>query len=796
MKVPDYRLIDVAVAIPDQRLLTYKIPDELIGTAGPGSIVFVPIRNRMEVGIAIDYAKEDKKDIVYKPIVAVLEDDLILSNGYLKFIMAAASFYSVEPGGLVRTLLPSLLRNWIKRKLSLTEKKGLKEYDCKLYNLLKSGPKRLSFLTKKKISYHRLRRAIKEGYVEWTAKDPFDIRKRGREEWIELVDVGAAREVFSAGKLGKNQEKVLERIITEGPIPKRILLKEFGDSVNRLLKRYPNLFTLSFRDIESDFEGVGTYREIELNEEQRETIDTVKKSKKGSSFLLWGLTGSGKTEIYLRLIKHAVEKGKGAIYVLPEIGLTPQVITKLRSFLKGIEVGLYHSELSEVDRLNCFRRVIKGELKVVVGARSSVFLPMKEIGLIIIDEEHDDSHKNENPPFYNAREIALMRARHEEIKVILGSGTPSLEMYYNAIEGKLNRITLKERPALKSNPKVKIVDLKEHSSDSWTDFNPLLTDPLVYNIKKTIQRGMQVMLLLNRRAFSKVMVCHSCGNPVECQDCGVSMSFHLATNTLRCHFCGRTVHLEISCPFCGGKDFHLYGEGTQKIEQDLADIFPENRIARMDSDAISSRKNLIDILDRFDKGRIDILVGTKMITKGHDFPNVGCIGVLDADQGLDLPDFRASERLFQTLIQIKGRLMRSKDKATMILQTTRPENWVIRTAVAEDYEGFYRRELASRKNFGYPPFMKLGVVWFEHPKMEIAKSEAQYIKDLLISEKQDDLNILGGCPAPFNRIRGNYRYLVLLKSRKYSPILRVFSRLKRFRFNCRILLEINPQSLL
>jgi primosomal protein N' (replication factor Y) len=504
---------------------------------------------------------------------------------------------------------------------------------------------------------------------------------------------------------------------------------------------------------------------VELTQGQQRALGAVTAAlaqDRYAAFLLHGVTGSGKTEVYLRAIERSLAAGRGAILLVPEISLTPQLISRVTSRL-GDRVALLHSGLSDGERLDEWRRLRSGRARVAVGARSAIFAPLEPLGVLVVDEEHDSSYKQSDRLPYNGRDLALVRARQERAVVLLGTATPSVESYAHALAGRSTLIELAERVQQRPLPCLEVVDRKRELAGPIEQFHtlgPVLAEALA----ETLDRREQAILFLNRRGYSSYLLCQACGEGVRCQNCSVALVHHLRENCLRCHYCGLSLPLPEHCPSCGAARMGLLGLGTEKCEEEVRRRFPGARVVRLDSDSVAKRSALHEVLGRFARGEADVLVGTQMVTKGHDIPGVTLVGVVLADLGLQLPDFRAAERCFQQLLQVAGRAGRGERPGRVIVQTLLPEHPAIVLAQNNRFKDFFERELQRRKALGYPPARRLMMVRVSHAQAELAAERARQLAGKLRQVGGSALQVLGPVPSPLARIRGRYRYQVLVKS--------------------------------
>lgn len=536
-----------------------------------------------------------------------------------------------------------------------------------------------------------------------------------------------------------------------------------------------------------------------LNEEQRiawETLSRAIASKIFSITLLYGITGSGKTELYLFAIAAVLAQGKGAIVLVPEISLTPQTWERIINRF-GKTVALLHSRMSQGERASAWERIRSGEAKIIVGPRSALFAPIENLGIIIVDEEHERSYKQEELPRYHARDVAIMRAKIENVPVLLGSATPSLESYFNAQEGRYQLITLTKRVENRPLPTVHIVDMRREAEVLGRLFS--FSKSLTGAVQKVLAQKEQTILFLNRRGYAPVILCPHCGKILTCSECDQTMTYHQLGEKLLCHLCNAQKEIPSACPQCGKGKLHRLGVGTQRIEAHLGKLFPQAKIQRMDTDSTRGKDAHRKIFERFNKGDIEILVGTQMIAKGLDFPNVTLVGVMSADISMNLPDFRMGENTFQLLTQVAGRAGRGEKPGTVLVQTFTPFHPIIRAAVQHDYLKFYEIELSYRKQLGYPPFyriMSLGVDGISAMRViETAKKIAQELHSRLPSL----VRILGPQEAPLSKLKGRSRWQIILFYPRGKNIHEIIKKmLEKFRDEkgVRLALDVDPVSLI
>ena len=538
----------------------------------------------------------------------------------------------------------------------------------------------------------------------------------------------------------------------------------------------------------------------ELNVWQREAFDAIRASidaRGFKAFLMHGVTGSGKTEVYLTAIDAALAAGRGALLLVPEIALTPAMADQFFQRF-GTRVAILHSAFTDVERAEQWRRIRNGSASVVVGTRSGVFAPVQNLGLIVVDEEHDGSYKQEENPRYNGRDVAIVRAQQAGACVVLGSATPSLESRYNIDRAKYALLELPERVESRPMPDVEIVDMRQEFLD--TRKMAVFSRRLMDEIATRLEAGEQTMLLLNRRGFSSFVTCRACGARIECANCAVTLTYHRRDKRLLCHYCNYAEKVPEVCPKCGGEHIQFIGTGSEKVEQELHQSFPTARIARMDRDTVTSKRHFETILSGFRDRDYDILVGTQMIAKGHDIPNVTLVGVVSADIGLGMPDFRAAERTFQLLTQVAGRAGRGELRGRVIVQTINPEHYAIRCASAQNYAQFYDKEIEFRKAMRYPPFAALANVLVRSQEQAEALRMSGELAALLVPPPEN-MRILGPAEAAVPRLKNEFRYQLLIKAANRKTLNETLQRLRLHALENKwgptaLVIDVDPLSLL
>ncbi len=594
---------------------------------------------------------------------------------------------------------------------------------------------------------------------------PTEMRKgKVKEKYTTYVcvscEINGAFPEFS--KTARNQKAFLEFILDGNKYKLSEMNQKFGSQAVKKVIEKGYAYTVNEKAFRAPYKELEKKdKKVELTERQKSAVFSVENTEKSIS-LLYGVTGSGKTEVYLSLIENALEKGKTAIMLVPEISLTPQMLKQLRGRF-GDAAAILHSGLSAGERFDEWWRIRSGEAKIVIGARSAVFSPIENIGVIIIDEEHDGSYSSESSPRYDTLEVAKFRANFNGAKIVLGSATPSIESFMRAKNGEYNLIELPERINKKPLPEVEIVDMR---SEVRRGNNTLFSSALKAELEECLSCGNQAILFLNQRGYSKTVVCTECGHVQKCESCDVSLTYHKEDESLLCHYCGAKYKMISACTECGSPYIRYGGTGTERVVLELKKLFPQARILRMDRDTTQSKEGHFKILSSFAEKQADILVGTQMIAKGHDFPFVTLVGILDADQSLHFSDYRAGERTFQLITQVAGRSGRADLKGKVVLQTYSPDNPVLMQAIKYDYQGFYEREVSIRKATAFPPFTDIVRILISGDDEEIALSATKACHSEisgLYNQNKDKFRFFGCMKAPIKRLQGKFRFQILTR---------------------------------
>jgi primosomal protein N' (replication factor Y) len=797
---PEGRLVDVAVLAAIRNPLTYRVPESM--EVRPGQRVLVPLATRRATGVALEPVARVAPGFKVREILRVLDPEPLLSPELLTLGLWIAEYYLAPVGEVFRAMLPLRAQTRRARLLLLTEagRRKLDELDSSLLEEVRASEE-ASFLrylagheagdegaalesVRRKFNKMVVSHALEEGWITVSEVE----RERGQRKVlaVRLAAPPAHQMVHGplperAPRLSPVARRILEALNRQGPVEDhRELLKATRANLTHL-KKLSQQGWLELSESKG-FEDVTTQEQEmwpELTPAQTGVLDELTKLLETRQFhpvLLHGITASGKTEIYLRLITRCLEQGRGALMLVPEIALTPAVQSQFLARF-GNQVAVLHSGLSETERHEAWWRARRGEAKVVVGTRSAVFAPVSDLGVVIVDEEHDSSYKQEEAPRYHGRDVAVVRARLARALAVLGSATPSLESYWNAREGKYRLLKLEERIGGRPLASVEIVDMRQEFRETHTQVP--ISRRLKDEIDAQLRAGAQTMILLNRRGYSWFLLCRSCGETQRCVNCSISLTYHRREYRLICHYCGYTAGVPSRCPSCGSEHLHYVGEGTEKLEAKLGELFPGARVARLDRD-VARRVGLFrKILADFRQGKIDILVGTQLISKGHDFPGVTLVGVVSADLGLGIPDFRAAERTFQLLTQAAGRAGRGDMPGRVLVQTFYPEHYAILLAADQNYEGFFSKELRFRRIMHYPPCAALANVIAQDAKLEQAAKVAKQIQGFLapLEGTAQALKVLGPSPAPLAKIEGRYRIQFLLKASSRARLNEVLRRL-------------------
>ncbi len=604
------------------------------------------------------------------------------------------------------------------------------------------------------------------------------------------------------GKFLKEPYNLIYGIVKKnnGIYSKTEISKKFGVSLSSINTMIKHNFLKSDSTIVNRYNlrEYSKYEKKVLNEEQQNAVDNILSSDK-KIFLIHGVTGSGKTEIYMSLVDYMINTNKECIMLVPEISLTPQMVERFKGRF-GRNIAVFHSRLSDGERYDEWLRVKNKDVKVAIGARSAIFLPFDNLGIIIIDEEHEGSYKSDSNPKYNAREIGELKCEIENCKMVLGSATPSIETYYRCMKDEIELLTLSKRADNALMPKIHIVDMRE---ELIKNNKSIFSEELHKGISNALNNKEQIILFLNRRGFSTFVSCRKCGYVFKCDNCDISLTYHSNGNYLSCHYCGKKYQISKTCPQCGSRYVKHFGVGTEKIQEEIRRVFPTARVMRMDFDTTRKKNSHEFIYNAFKNEEADILIGTQMVTKGLDFKNVTLVGVIAADMSLNLPDFRSAERTFQLMIQVSGRAGRGKKEGNVIIQTYNSEHYSIKYAALNDFEDFYKEEIGIRYNMNYPPFSKILCINMSSKNENLLIKSIQNIGIILknILKNSDKIEMLGPCPCILSKIKEHYRWQIIIKGKFDSSLASnikkiIYDNLKDVYTEVKVNIDINPNSLL
>ena len=722
------RYAEVALPLPLFRTFTYAVEEEPRNPLVPGTRVVVPLRNKREVGVCVAVSDSSPHAAKAKPILDVPDAEPAVDGAMLALCRWIADYYVVPLGVALRCALPVLLTG-----------------------AAHPTPAR------------KTRRVVvlRRHLPSLLHRDRIFARAPQQRALFELIE--------SLGGRGA-VDHLLEQLTFSPSVLKGLVARGLVEVEDEVVSRDP--FASRQRAPSPNHEPTPA---------QRAAVEAMARGGPGETFLLHGITGSGKTLVYIELLREVVERrGQSAIVLVPEIALTPQAVDRFRGVF-GDQVAVLHSALSDGERYDAWLALRSGEKRIAVGARSAVFAPLRDVGAIIVDEEHESSYKQGENPRYHAREVAIVRAHQEGAVVVLGSATPSLESWTNAAGGgKYTLLTLPDRVGGGRLPEVEVVDLRHtptRAAGPNASFRAVVSEALEVAIADRLDRGEQSILLLNRRGYASFVQCADCGDVAVCPNCSITLTYHRTPERLVCHYCLHQEAPRPVCVRCKGETLKQRGLGTQQVERLLAERWPRARIARMDVDTTGGKWSHADILDRVARGEADVLLGTQMIAKGLDFPNVTLVGVIDADVGINLPDFRASERCFQLLSQVAGRAGRGPKGGRVLIQTRAPSHHAVRCALTHDYHGFVREEFPGREHPPYPPMVRIANVVFsgthEAPVQELADAGSAWIRRLVGSQGAVGMTVVGPAPCPVERIKNRWRWHVLLKAEQPGEMTRV-----------------------
>jgi primosomal protein N' (replication factor Y) len=808
--------VRVALPLPLDRVFTYSVQGE---APELGTRVLVPFRRDERIGFVVGHGGDEGLKGI-KSVISVLESRPSITPAQLRLARWMADYYITSLGIALRTMMPSVLSDTSREVVDLLDGSadgGTAREKRVIAALLEKTPQTVQGVRRSLRMgsiWAELRSLAAAGVVALETRPPRPPPVKTErivrlERWIDDLD-----ELETLTGRARRQAEAYRSLAASGGTVELAHLtgaSGFSRSVIRGLED-KGLAVVEDRIVERDPFASMTYvdQRHEPTGPQASAIQALIAafdSGKSEPFLLHGITGSGKTLVYLELVSHVLAQDRGAIVLVPEISLTPQTVSRFRARF-GDEVAVLHSALSDGERFDAWQQVRSGRRRVVVGARSAVFAPVVDLGVVVVDEEHDGSYKQSEAPRYQARDMAVVRASQEGALCVLGSATPALESWHNVERGKFRCLSLRDRVGGGTLPPVHLIDLREErkrdrgAGEARSEAGVVLTQRLVEAVRDRLERKEQTILLLNRRGYSSFVQCLDCGDVESCLNCSISMTYHRGKRRLVCHHCGHDQSTPSRCPRCGSTDLSFRGLGTEQVERVVAETFPQARLARMDVDTTSGKWSHHEILGRVERGEVDILLGTQMIAKGLDFPRVTLVGVVNADVGMHLPDFRASERTFQLLSQVAGRAGRGKLGGEVLVQTSLPEHYAIQAALAHDYAGFARRELMERQEPRYPPVVRLINVVISSPDPEDAARNAEAAAEWLRARMTPGelVDLVGPAPSPIERLHGRWRWHFLLRSGSAMALGKLAKRLQaEFRTRgaeVRLAIDRDPRALL
>jgi primosomal protein N' (replication factor Y) len=778
---------DVSLPVPLDHSFTYWLPETLRHRVAVGCRVLVPFGSRKLTGVVVK-VHDHQPEGPLKEVFRLIDEEPVLAAELLSLGRWISQYYCAPPGEVLRRMIPLAGEVRKSKVYSLTDSgrdaarqlllnASGDDAVLQVLRLLEARPLSAQYLQKKLPTAQRVIRTLeKKGLV---AVEDLEAER-------DLLRASAARLRVSwfAPNLAElkltKRERELHAFLELHPGTHNLeqleaLVKGASQAARSLARR--KLVQLDPESPAGMFASAAPPRTLSPHQlDAYQQIEAALRAAEFQTFLLEGVTGSGKTEVYLKAIDACLALGRSALLLVPEIALTPAVAGQFLNRF-GDQVAILHSAFHDAERAEQWRRIRTGAATVVVGTRSGVFAPVRNLGLVVIDEEHDQSYKQQETPRYNGRDVAIVRAQEAGAVAVLGSATPSLESRYNAERGKYCRIELPERIERRPLPDVEVIDMRQEFLE--TRKLATFSRRLVESIAERLDRREQTMLLLNRRGFSSFVACRSCGERIQCVNCAVTLTFHRRDHRMLCHYCNYAQKVPTVCPKCGSEYLHFIGTGSEKVEEELHRDFPEARIARMDRDTVSGKRHFESILHDFREGNYDILVGTQMIAKGHDIPNVTLVGIVSADVGLGLPDFRAAERTFQLLTQAAGRAGRGDLPGIVLIQTINPKHYAIRFASEQNYPGFYAKEIQFRKLMRYPPFNALANVLVRSQKQEEAIAMSAELGRLL-DPAPEGLKVLGPAEAPVPKLKSEFRYQLLLKAANRKRLNEVLRDIERF----------------
>jgi primosomal protein N' (replication factor Y) len=780
------RYCDVSLPVPLDQAFTYSLPLTLQHRVQAGARVLVPFGTRKLTGVVLR-AHDDPADTPLKDALRLIDAEPVLDEELLALARWISGYYCAPLGEVLRSMLPLATETRSGKIYSLTDAGRDASRQLSIQPEAEDTASRLiAMLAARPLSAVTLKRKIP--LADRALKS---LQQRG---WVECEDVSRDRDPLRAhaaklrieltaneptGKLTKAERELLAYLSLHPGTHNLADIETSVPHANQAARPLARKELVALTPEPLVIRDAPIRAPHDLNAAQRTAFDLIGAAitaRKFSTFLLHGVTGSGKTEVYLNAMDVALAAGRSALMLVPEIALTPAVAGQFHARF-GERVAILHSAFSGTERAGQWRRIREGAASVVVATRSGVFAPVRNVGLIVVDEEHDSSYKQEETPRYHGRDVAIVRAQAAGACVVLGSATPSLESRYNASTGKYTLLELPDRIADRPMPTVRVVDMRQEFLE--TRKHSIFSRALIEAIRERLGNNEQAMILLNRRGFSTFVACRSCGARIECVNCSVTLTYHRRDRRLLCHYCGYAESIPSECPKCQSEHVHFLGAGSERVEDELHGEFPEAKIARLDRDTVAGKRQFEEILSNFRERNFDILVGTQMIAKGHDIPNVTLVGVVSADVGIGMPDFRAAERTFQILTQVAGRAGRGDLPGMVYMQTINPDHYAIQFAARQDYAGFFEKELQFRRFMKYPPFAAMANVLVRAEEQEDALRMSTELGHE-ITPAPENIRIMGPAEAPVQRLKSEFRYQLLIKSGSRKELNALLRRAQEF----------------
>jgi primosomal protein N' (replication factor Y) (superfamily II helicase) len=779
--------IEVAMALPVQGTYTYSVPTPFLDQLQPGKRTLVPFGRRRVTGYVLGVLASPDAGLEIKAVLDILDERPLFPADMIPFFRWVADYYLHPLGEVIKAALPQGINLCDRAALSLTPEGQAALAQASLPPLTRQvlerisqracQPKDLVRSPGSAVPAALLHALSNAGWVTRTRVLKRPATGSRTERFVTLAP--AAQRADLTGLTPKRRQ-LLEAVAAAGEISSG-RLGDILPGAARLLGPlvHCGLLQVTHKTVHRDpfGEAIQPDRPRQLTDEQAAAVTRVETALAGgfAAFLLAGVTGSGKTEVYLQLAAQAVSRGRTALILVPEIALISQTERRFRARF-GERVAVLHSGLSAGERFDQWRRIVQGETPIVIGARSAIFAPLQDLGLIVVDEEHDNSYKQDHGLRYHARDLALVRAKQAGCVALLGSATPSVQSWHNAESGKFEALRLSRRVENRSLPEITVVDLTE--TRDARGIRRFISPTLEEAIAAALVRNQQVLLFLNRRGFASLPICAACGEALKCANCDITLTYHRHASAYRCHYCGYSRSAAACCPLCGSARIKLLGLGTEKVAEGVATLFPEARVARMDRDTTGRKGETLKLLKGLRDGTIDVLVGTQMVAKGHDFPNITLVGIICADMSLSFPDFRAGEQTFQILAQVAGRAGRGGAAGRVILQTYTPGHFSIVAARQQDFDLFYRREIGHRRGLNYPPFARLVQLRISGRHKERTADCAAALGEICRRLSRSDeglaraIEVLGPIEAPLARIARRYRWQILVKGLGAGPLRR------------------------